>query len=833
MKRFTFIITAVLAVLLLFLPACKHPGGGTTGPIVTGIMVTGIELEYEYGIEIDELLAAVTITITYNKGDPDIFEGFTMARLEEIGITISGYDPFTPGPQTITVTYGDFETEFTITVGEEPEDVPVITIITQPSDISVAEGAISGSLTVTASVTKGKTPVYKWYSNSSKSNVGGTALNTTTYPAAATNNFTIPVDLIAANSPYYYFCEISAIDAVTVRSNAVIVTVVAAGTPVITITSHPADTDVVEGSISGSLSVEASVTEGMTPVYKWYSNSSKSNEGGTALNTATHPTAATNSFTIPTDLTVTGSPYYYFCEVSAEGAATIRSSVATITVTPVGMSVINITTQPAESTGFTQGAISGSLSVAATLTPDGTLTYQWYSNISASNTGGTPVNTATYPSAATSSFTIPTDLTAETYYYFCEVSAAGAESKRSNVAVVTVSLPKTISIGAQAETLNADRAGLTSFTVTTENIAAGSSITLNNTNAAAGIALVTTATAGSDTTVYISITAATPQGTHPLTLTIDGVTSSSFNLIVSEPTDKDVTVGPQSGALTFGTGGTTTFTVTTENIASGTAIILNNINTVPGITLVTTTTSGNSTTVSISTTAATPYGTHSLSLSIDGISSSIFYLVVSPAIISIEAIQGLTQPVAKAVPVTSITETAQYTGTVSWLPDHKPFKYETEYTATVTLTAKTGYTLTGVAADFFTVANAVSVSNTANSGVIEAVFPQTEEPPPGMDVEVHFTELEDETFDLTDDSEKELSWGSTITITISTSYDDYLWYLDGELLPEFTGFGSAHKSFSDYYEEGVYIGAGPHTINVVVKKGDEYYSKYLTFNVVY
>ena len=52
------------------------------------------------------------------------------------------------------------------------------------------------------------------------------------------------------------------------------------------------------------------------------------------------------------------------------------------------------------------------------------------------------------------------------------------------------------------------------------------------------------------------------------------------------------------------------------------------------------------------------------------------------------------------------------------------FAAETIYTAKITLTAKAGYTLTGVAKDFFTVAGA-TCSNDANSGVITAVFPKT------------------------------------------------------------------------------------------------------------
>jgi len=98
----------------------------------------------------------------------------------------------------------------------------------------------------------------------------------------------------------------------------------------------------------------------------------------------------------------------------------------------------------------------------------------------------------------------------------------------------------------------------------------------------------------------------------------------------------------------------------------------------------------------------------------------------SNTVIDLAAIPGVTAPAGGETPVTTITETDQYTGTVSWSPADNPFDYETVYTATITLTAKSGYTLTGVTADFFTVAGADSVTNNADSGVVTAVFPETD-----------------------------------------------------------------------------------------------------------
>ena len=93
--------------------------------------------------------------------------------------------------------------------------------------------------------------------------------------------------------------------------------------------------------------------------------------------------------------------------------------------------------------------------------------------------------------------------------------------------------------------------------------------------------------------------------------------------------------------------------------------------------------------------------------------------------ISVAAIAGVTAPVADATPVTTTTAGTGYTGTVTWSGSPSTFMSITVYQATITLTATSGYTLTGVPANFFTVAGATSVSNLANSGVITAAFPAT------------------------------------------------------------------------------------------------------------
>lgn len=93
--------------------------------------------------------------------------------------------------------------------------------------------------------------------------------------------------------------------------------------------------------------------------------------------------------------------------------------------------------------------------------------------------------------------------------------------------------------------------------------------------------------------------------------------------------------------------------------------------------------------------------------------------------INIAAISGVTAPVAGQAPVTAISAGGQYTGTITWAPNDSTFVGGRVYSANIALTPKSGYTLTGVAKNFFTVSGAASVKNAADSGYITAVFPTT------------------------------------------------------------------------------------------------------------
>ncbi|MCL2165344.1 MAG: S8 family serine peptidase [Oscillospiraceae bacterium] len=182
--------------------------------------------------------------------------------------------------------------------------------------------------------------------------------------------------------------------------------------PVITINAQPApNTAVTQGSISGNLSISASVTQGATLSYQWYRNTTNNNTGGSI------ETGATNaSFTIPTTLTAAGSPYYFYCVVSAWGAVPVHSNAATVTVNEVSVEPTGVTVSPK----------------TLTISPGETYTLQhevfpsnatdksviWYSgNTTVATvydgivTGGAPGNASIYVATVTGGFTDRCDVT--------------------------------------------------------------------------------------------------------------------------------------------------------------------------------------------------------------------------------------------------------------------------------------------------------------------------------------------------------------------------------------------------------------------------------------
>jgi len=87
----------------------------------------------------------------------------------------------------------------------------------------------------------------------------------------------------------------------------------------------------------------------------------------------------------------------------------------------------------------------------------------------------------------------------------------------------------------------------------------------------------------------------------------------------------------------------------------------------------------------------------------------------------------LTAPVTGATPSTTASGTGNFTvGTVTWSPNPSKFLGSTVYTATVTLTASTGYTFTGLATATINGQTATVTNNTGNTVTLSYTFPATD-----------------------------------------------------------------------------------------------------------
>ncbi|WP_146762326.1 DUF4838 domain-containing protein [Paenibacillus contaminans] len=227
---------------------------------------------------------------------------------------------------------------------QEVQDAETPTITTQPQNRTVNTGG-SVTLTVYAGVSQG-TLSYQWYSSSSNSTDGGTAID-----GAIEESYQVPTN--NEGVMYYYAIVTNTDDSATGNMTAAAVSSIAKVTvndlPILTdaetpiITTQPQDRTVNTGG-SVTLTVYAGVSQG-TLSYQWYSSSSNSTDGGTAIDGAIE-----ESYQVPTNNE--GVKYYYAIVTNTDDSATGNmtaaavSSIAKVTVNAVSGSGNPTTTEP-------------------------------------------------------------------------------------------------------------------------------------------------------------------------------------------------------------------------------------------------------------------------------------------------------------------------------------------------------------------------------------------------------------------------------------------------------------------------------------------------------
>ena len=312
---------------------------------------------------------------------------------------------------------------------------PVIS--THPSSGTVTTGT-ARSLTVTASVSDGGVISYQWYKSDGAS-ASGTLISGATGATYAAPTGT-------AGTFYYYVVVTNTITGnpttASVTSNTATLTVndrVNAAAPVISTQPAGATVTVSAGS-TRQLTVAAGVSDGGVLSYQWYSNTTASNVGGTAISGATGA-AYTAS-------TATAGTFHYYVAVTntitnnGDGgikAATVTSNVATLTVNAiVNAAAPAITTQPAS--GAVSVGTTRNLTVTAVSSDGGTLSYQWYKS---EGTGGTAISGAT---GAT--YAAPIGVVGTFYYYVTVTNTIANNSDGGIKSAATTSSIATLTVNA-------------------------------------------------------------------------------------------------------------------------------------------------------------------------------------------------------------------------------------------------------------------------------------------------------------------------------------------------------------------------------------------------
>ena len=279
---------------------------------------------------------------------------------------------------------------------------PAPAFTSQPISETVCVNGVITPLFV--SVNGPGTPSYQWYSNTVNSNTGGaliTGETSSTYTAP--NN---PVGL------FYYYSVVSFTSGAgcnEITSQVATIEIVSG----VQIDSNPTTTQsiCVGGALTSPLSVTHSGGTG-TISYQWYSNTTNTNTGGTLIS------GATNSDYTPPTFNTAGSYYFYIIiALNGSGCSDITSEVTEIIVVddPV------ITAQPIQTQTLCQGITPQDLEVTVSGGLGTIYAYQWYSNTSNSNSGGTIIT------GATIAIFTPPSVSVGTIYYYAIISQTGID----------------------------------------------------------------------------------------------------------------------------------------------------------------------------------------------------------------------------------------------------------------------------------------------------------------------------------------------------------------------------------------------------------------------
>ena len=326
---------------------------------------------------------------------------------------------------------------------EEVVNAAQPTITTQPVPSTVKVGDTHPVLSVAAHSTDDGQLSYQWYRNDTASTSGAFAIED-----ATGSSYTVSTEY--ESDLYYYVVIKNTKNAVNGNKTAEVTSafvkvtvtgVIHAEAPLIS--SQPVSVTVNAGD-APVLSVTAQSTDGGTLSYQWYSNTTNSTSGASAI-----PSVTGSTYAAPA--TVLGSVYYYVLvtntnhTINGNPIAAVTSDIVAVTVNElINAAVPVLSAQPIDAV-VNLGEAGPTLRVTAQATDGGILSYQWYSNTSYSTKGG-----AAIPDGTGSTYTAPTTKPGTTYYYV--VVTSHNQAANGNQTATAISIPVAVTVNPPAPT---------------------------------------------------------------------------------------------------------------------------------------------------------------------------------------------------------------------------------------------------------------------------------------------------------------------------------------------------------------------------------------------